>query len=34
MAQKGKQGINPWLGKVIPKDRIVRAIEESESIIF
>ena len=21
MAQKGKQGINPWLGKVIPKDR-------------
>ena len=32
MAQKGKQGINPWLGKVIPKDRIVRAIEESESM--
>ena len=32
MAQKGKQGINPWLGKTIPKDRIVRAIEESESM--
>jgi hypothetical protein len=32
MAQKGKQGINPWLGKIIPKDRIVRAIEESESM--
>ena len=32
MTQKGKQGINPWLGKTIPKDRIVRAIEESESM--
>ena len=32
MAQSGRQGINPWLGKTIPKDRIVRAIEESESM--
>ena len=32
MSRKGKQGINPWLGKIIPKDRIVRAIEESESM--
>tara|TARA_Y100000593_G_scaffold93210_1_gene187228 strand:+ start:301 stop:876 length:576 start_codon:yes stop_codon:yes gene_type:complete len=32
MAQIGRQGINPWLGKTIPKDRIIRAIEESESM--
>ena len=32
MAQAGRQGINPWMGKPIPKDRIVRAIEESESM--
>ena len=32
MAQTGRQGINPLLGKPIPKDRIVRAIEESESM--
>ena len=32
MAQTGRQGINPWMGKPIPKDRIVRAIEESESM--
>ena len=32
MAQRNRQGINPWMGKPIPKDRIVRAIEESESM--
>ncbi len=32
MAQAGRQGINPWMGKPIPKDRIIRAIEESESM--
>ena len=32
MAQTGRQGINPYLGRPIPKDRIVRAIEESESM--
>ena len=32
MAQVGKQGINPYLGRPIPKERIVRAIEESESM--
>ena len=32
MAQIGRQGINPYLGRPIPRDRIVRAIEESESM--
>ena len=32
MAQTGRQGINPYLGRPIPKERIVRAIEESESM--
>ena len=32
MAQTGRQGINPYLGRPIPRDRIVRAIEESESM--
>ena len=30
--EKG-QGINPYLGKPIPKEKIVRAIQESESMI-
>lgn len=32
MAQSGRQGINPYLGKPIPKSVIVRAIEQSESM--
>ena len=32
MAKTGRQGINPYLGSPIPKDRILRAIEESESM--
>lgn len=33
MPGKRGQGINPYLGKPIPKEKIVRAIQESESMI-
>ena len=32
MAQVGRQGINPYLGRPIPKNVIIRSIEESESM--
>jgi|TARA_B100001964_G_scaffold119379_1_gene132798 hypothetical protein len=32
MAQTGRQGINPYMGRPIPKNKIVRAIQESESM--